>query len=32
VNGSIVASNRLELQSTSTVTGEIQARSEHLKL
>jgi cytoskeletal protein CcmA (bactofilin family) len=32
VRGSIVAGNRLELQSTSSVTGKIRARSEHLKL
>ena len=32
VNGSIEAKNRLELQSSSTVNGEIRTRSEHLKL
>ena len=32
VSGSIVASNRLELQSTCTVEGEIRTRAEHLKL
>lgn len=32
VNGSIVASNRLELQSTCTVEGEISTRAQHLKL
>jgi hypothetical protein len=32
VAGSIFASSRLELQGTCVVTGEIQARSEHLKL
>lgn len=32
VSGSIVASNRLELQSTCRVDGEIRTRAEHLKL
>ncbi|MEX0911850.1 MAG: polymer-forming cytoskeletal protein [Gemmatimonadota bacterium] len=32
VNGSITAANRLELQSTCTVTGEVRTRAEHLKL
>ena len=32
VSGSIVAENRLELQSTCTVDGEIRTRAEHLKL
>jgi cytoskeletal protein CcmA (bactofilin family) len=32
VNGAIEATNRLELQSSSTVNGEIRAPSEHLKL
>lgn len=32
VSGSVVASNRLELQSTCTVEGEIRTRAEHLKL
>ena len=32
VSGSIVAANRLELQSTCLVEGEIRTRAEHLKL
>lgn len=32
VNGSILAENRLELQATCSVEGEIHARPEHLKL
>ena len=32
VDGSIQATNRLELQSTSTVRGEIRTRAEHLTL
>lgn len=32
VSGSIVAANRLELQSTCSVDGEIRTRAEHLKL
>ena len=32
VNGSIVALNRLELQGTCSVVGEIRTRAEHLKL
>jgi cytoskeletal protein CcmA (bactofilin family) len=32
VSGTIVASNRLELQSTCMVEGEIQAKPQHLKL
>ena len=32
VSGSIIAANRLELQSTCSVDGEIRTRAEHLKL
>jgi cytoskeletal protein CcmA (bactofilin family) len=32
VSGSIIANNRVELQSTCTVRGEIRTRAEHLKL
>jgi cytoskeletal protein CcmA (bactofilin family) len=32
VSGTVVAESRLELQSTSSVDGEIRARAEHLLL